>query len=467
MKRLLFLALLLASPAWGAGLVCDGVTDESAYFASLAATIPRGGELTLPSGRCLVKNWNLTTSGLTVRGQGAGYPGAPGATVLQSPNGVGDGDTVLAISALHGDNIHIEHLSVYPLAPNGDRAGRGIVSVGTRPVLEDVTVFSGTLLAVDFTGTDSADAGGIFRSVFYGGGSLGTLRLSGATINVVDSYINCNSNPTAISIRGIAPTSASSVNTRGLLIELCETPVIDAGDAATGGVAFWNDFGSRITNVSGTGDIVRLGDSKNGGNFSLLGTEINGSGQARAIHVNHASGNVHIFPSRISGTFTGGAAILLPDGTYGEWDVRDPSGVEYLGYRGTEFLWHHFGIHPSGYALGQGRMTGLTLATTGAVPTPIFGLPLLQPDMIHTVHASVTGKRNPTGAFLYERNGAFMRDASGKSSQVGYVVHSTTVESDPAAGVGLVLTGNEVQVQVKGTDATPFDWLADVEWVVR
>jgi len=463
------------------GAACDGTTNDTAAFQAAHDALPntstKSGGVIRAVGICIVKNLLLTTPGTRLSGYGGGYvAGKLGATVLQAPNGVGASDAVVKINSGYGHNIWIEHLTIYPVAPNTtDKAGRGILSYGTRPILDDVVVFAATVLNVDFTGTDSADGGGIFRSAFYSGGSSGTIRLSGQAINVESSYINCNGSATAISVRGIAPTSASAVHTRGLLIETCATPVVDVGDASTGGVASYTDDGSRITNVSGSGNIIQLGDTTNGGNFSLIGTEINGGSgvQARAISVASVSGNVTIAPAKITGTYRGGtgAAILAPLGLYGEWDVRSVAGVEYNGYKGTALLWHYIGTHASAYPLGQGRMSGVTLTTSGATPTAIFAPATLQNDMLTTIRASVSAKRPDasavTGGFFYERQAAFLRTAAGTSSQVGSTAAVVTIETDAAANCDIALATNDAQVQATGVAATNYNWVGDFEWTVR
>jgi hypothetical protein len=83
-----------------------------------------GGTILLSPGRCVVKNWTITKSGVIIQGVGSGYINLDGATILQAPNGVRATNGVIKLSGINTYAVTIRDMEIYGLAPNGaDRDG--------------------------------------------------------------------------------------------------------------------------------------------------------------------------------------------------------------------------------------------------------------------------------------------------------------------------------------------------------
>ncbi len=465
-------------PEWW-GAVGGGANDTAAFTAALASLpyggTPQAGKIILSGKVYGLKNWLVNKSGVIVQGIGAGYPGFAGATILQHIT-VASGEYTIGIPRLDANSDIVANVSVRDLQVYGN-----IVTNGTRFRLENVSITRGSPLAfaVDNaepgdagTLSDSADAGGLFGCAIYNAG----IRIRAGKFTVADTYMVGNNTTTAITIEG-SSASFTTVDTliHNTFMEMYHTPVILVKNTWVSRTHLDN---LRVGSSGGTGNLVTL---VGGATIENSYFDAGGGGETRAIAWADGSPVTirdNIFTRSGGGNWAGTTAPVLAASSSlsGAVYVRDRNGnqtntgVEWNGYKGHTFEFD-FEVASVGFldSTGTYKLRGVRLVTTGATPTTIFALRPLQPDMIQTVKASVTGKRSPTGAFLYERSGAFLRDAQGRSSPVGYVVHNTTIESDPAAGVGLVLVRPEhrVEVQVKGIDGQRFDWLADVEWTVR
>jgi hypothetical protein len=449
--------------ALGFGAKCDGVTDDSGAFAAVHTALPStGGTILLPSGRCLVKNWTITKSGVIIQGAGSGYIDHVGATILQAPNGVRGNDGVIKVSGINTYAVTIRDVEFYGLAPNGaDRVGVTVAANGTRLRLERVLIHGGAIRnfdsRVDGVVADSQDSGGIFWSAIDG-----AVRIAASSFRVEGNYFNsCQ-----LHIEGTAArTGTQGVTVANNTFDSCPAPILAVGAVQV--VRNLTIIGNRFSGaMSPAGkSVVTLGEAHGVEGVAFIGNQIDGGidgNPARAVEIRNGNGVV-IQGNYFGGAYTAGtgAPILLatPGGNL-QIDGNVGGDVEFEAFKSRSFS---LVGTPSN---GSFNAKGIILTTRDGRSTAIYRFkPANNTSMGFKAH--VLGRMMDTVS-LFESQAAFYKTLGGALTQVGATSNVVGIKSDPRTSLIFnVSNGTTVEVIVTGVAGATYEWLADMEWAVR
>ena len=445
------------------GAKCDGVTDDSRAFAAAHTALPAtGGTILLPSGRCLVKNWTISKSGVIIQGVGSGYIDHEGATILQAPNGVRGHDGVIKISGINTYAVTIRDVEIYGLAPNGaDRVGVTVAANGTRLRLERVLIHGGAIRSfdsrVDGAVADSQDSGGIFWSAIDG-----AVRIAASSFRVEGNYFNsCQ-----LHIEGTAArTGTQGVTIANNTFDSCPAPILAVGAVQV--VRNLTIIGNRFSGaMSPAGkSVITLGEVHGVEGVAFIGNQIDGGidgNPARAIEIRNGNGIV-IQGNYFGGAYTGGtgAPILLttPEGNL-QIDGNLGGDVEFEAFKSRSFS---LVGAPSN---GSFSAKGIILTTRDGRATTIYRF---QPRNNTSIafKAHVLGRMMDTVS-LFESQAAFYKTMGGSLTQAGATSNVVAIKSDPRTSLIFnVSNGTTVDVIVTGVSGVTYEWLADMEWAVR
>lgn len=450
-------AVLVTDPAIGAK--CDGATDDSTAFATAVSRLPAsGGTILIPPGTCLIKNWTIAKSNVVVVGVGSGYIGSLGPTILRAPNGVGATDEVVKISGITTVNVVLARLQVHGDGPNDiDRVGVAIAANSTRFLLSNIVINSpGSLYAfdnkVDGGDADSTDSGGIFDSSI-----AGKIRIASASFRVERNYFNGNGAATAIKVEGISailgsPSSIIANNTFDSYIG----PILDIGTAGLGAVRGVTITGNKIGSGSVTGTAVNVA-ATGSEQFTFIGNYVEAGAAVRGLTIVSGSGIV-VEGNEFIGPFSGGtgAAILLttPNGPHRVQNNVDAT-VEYGGYTLDAFVLN------GNISNGVLRVTGVRLTTTDAASNYIYRF-TAPGGAAYGMHFTALGQK--AAGTSYIQKAAAVQGATQVGVTTEIFAIKTVVGTDALMDVS---AGPILNFYVVGEAATTYNWLADIEVMVR
>lgn len=341
------------------GAKCDGVTDDTAAFASALTAAASGGVIAVPAstaGCYLASALTISSNSVTLRGVGWSYGAQQAPSTLLFAAGV---NGIVA----SGNAVSVENLFVKS-KDTGANSDVGIHFTGGRPYIERVTVqsFGGAGFEWDSAGGKNVDhwyAADLRALSNFGDGFLfvgGTDTNAGTGVNM-DASLN----------GGIGfNLSSSGVNENTFIGPLAATNT--GGDYVIAGASSSNYFLNAYCE-SGTGSsfIIGASDSFNQvvfPNFGLCTTITNNGGQSNQIYYSYSSspGVAQIFLNPPPGTAVGsGQTYELSSGIFNpkDFDIRDVTGTADL------LDYNHSLLGAGWFSLKQFYFTNFAGATSG------------------------------------------------------------------------------------------------------